>query len=423
MAAAPGSAESATLRAIGRRVLPLPFLLGLVSILDRTNISYAALEMNADLGFSATVYGLGAGILFLGYFLFEVPSNLALQRFGARRWLARIAVSWGVIAAAMALVHDETVFYLLRFLLGVAEAGLFPGVVLYLTYWFPARHRARATGWFMRSVPVASILGGPLSGWLDGVFGLSGWQFLFVVQGLPAVALGVVLWRLLPGTPAEARWLTAAQRAWLSTELAADAATAAPGHRLTDALRTGRVWAFTAAYFCYAIGEYGLIFFLPQIVRRMHFTDTEVGFVGAVPFLVGAAAMVLVARSSDRTGERRWHFAGSMLVMAAGLLGAALSMSVPPVALGFLVLVGVGAFGALGTFWPAPTALLTGTAAAAGIAVVNSIGNIAGFAGPYAMGYLVDRTGGFLTGLVMLAVFAAGGAAVYLAAARPGRRA
>jgi len=414
---------NATIRKITWRIMPLPFVLGLVSIIDRTNISYAALEMNKDLGFSTTVYGLGAGILFLGYFLFEVPSNLLLERIGARRWLARIAVTWGIIAAAMALVHNETVFYILRFLLGVAEAGLFPGVVLYLTYWFPARYRARATGLFMLSVPIASVIGAPMSGWLvglDDVLGMSGWQFMFVVQGVPAILLGVLLWRLLIDRPADASWLEPAERDWLNGELAAEADRAAPSHRMSTGLRSGKVWAFTAVYFCYAIGQYGLIFFLPQIIKRMDFTNTQVGFIGTLPYIVGAIAMVVITRSSDRTGERRWHFAGSMLVASAGLVGAALTMSVPVVALMFLVIVGIGAFGALGTFWPLPTTMLTGTAAAAGIAVINSVGNTGGFVGPYAVGYLTDHLGGFLPGLLLLAAFAAAGGVTYVLISRRG---
>lgn len=412
----------AVIRKITRRVLPLPFALGLVSIVDRTNVSYAALEMNKDLGFSSAVYGLGAGVLFFGYFLFEVPGNLMLERFGARRWLARIAVTWGVIAAAMALVRDETVFYLLRFLLGAAEAGLFPGVVLYLTYWFPLRYRARATGLFMLCIPCASIIGAPLSGWLvgqDGVLGMSGWQFLFLIQGAPAIVLGLLLWGLLTDRPEDAPWLDPADRDRLTAELHAEAGRTDSAQRLSAGLRSGRVWAFTAVYFCFAIAQYGLIFFLPQILKKMDFSNTQVGFVGAVPYLAGAIAMVLISRDSDRTGERRWHYAASMLVMAAGLAGTALTLANPALALVCLAVVGIGAYGSLGTFWPLPTTLLAGTAAAAGIAVINSVGNIGGFVGPYAVGYLSDHTGGFAPGLIVLAVFAAVGAVVFLLASRP----
>ena len=402
------------MRRILIRVMPLPVLLGLICIIDRTNIAYASLQMNEDLGLSATAYGFGAGILFFGYFLLEVPSNLALRRFGAGRWLARIAITWGIVSGATAFVWDEASFFVLRFLLGVAEAGLFPGVVLYLTYWFPRQYRGRAMALFMACIPISSIVGGPVSGLLltaDGFLGLRGWQLIFLVEALPAVVLGLLAAWFLLDSPDRARWLSDAERRWLVAQLQREEGEAAPSRHDTigAALRNRYVWLFTIMYFCFACNSYGVSFFLPRIAAGFQLTEVQVGLVSAVPYAVGLVAMLWVGRRSDRTGERRLHFAVPMVIGGLGLLGTGLALSVPILALLFASIAVAGLMSALGTFWPRPTALLSGTVAVAGIALINSFGNIGGFVGPYVFGFLTDLSGGgytlpllFLTALALL---------------------
>ena len=398
-------------RKISLHVLWLPFLLGAVSIIDRTNLSYAALRMNAEFGFTATMYGLGAGILFLGYFLFEVPSNMLLRKLGSRTWLARIGLTWGILSAANAVISNEATFYVIRFLLGVAEAGLFPGVLLYLTFWFPAKGKARANALFMTAVPVASIIAAPISGWLvgyDQIWGVKGWQFMFIFWAAPAVILGVLLLILLPNGPEEVKWMTNDEKTWLNGQLESEAKSNVEEkrHSFGDAFRDRNTWVFSLIYFCYAVGQYGMIFFLPQILARFDYAPAQIGLIAALPYVAGLIAMILVARHSDKTGERRWHFAVPMFIAGLGLLAAGLSVSIPLLAIILLIITGGAIFSSLGNFWSRPSAMFSGAAAAAGLALINSLGNIGGFVGPYVMGFLQDLSGTNVTGLFFMSALA-----------------
>ena len=422
---APAAGEEVGRRALARtrrRLIPFLFVLYIVSYLDRINVGFAALQMNAALHFGARVFGLGAGIFFAGYVLFEVPSNLALERFGARRWIARIMISWGLVSAAMMFVQGTASFYALRFLLGVAEAGFFPGIILYLTYWFPAAERARAIAQFMTATAIAGVIGGPVSGallTLDGRGGLAGWQWLFLIEGLPAVALGFVVLRYLTDRPEEAHWLPEDERAWLSARMQEERAQRARSpHQLTlrSVFASGAVWHFALLYFTIVIGFYGIAFWLPQIVRSMSgLTDFQVGLVSAIPYVAAALSMVQLAAHSDRTGERRWHVAVPALVGVAGFLLAA-NVHSPLLGLLALCLAGIGIWGTLGAFWAMPTAFLHGAAAAAGIALINSIGNVGGFVGPYALGWMREATGDFKSGILLLAAGLAGAAVLGITA-------
>jgi ACS family tartrate transporter-like MFS transporter len=402
-------------RKAARRLLPLLVLLYLVNYLDRVNVGFAALTMNADLGLSSAAYGLGAGLFFIGYFVFEVPSNIALHKVGARLWIARIMVTWGLVASATAFVQGELSFYVVRVLLGIAEAGFFPGVLLYLTYWFPRPERARIVALTFLAVPLSSVLGSPLSTLLiqhgEGLLGFdAGWRSMFFLEGLPAVVLGVVVLVLLPDRPTKARWLTPAEGAALEAHLAAEEAEVVGREVPTrQALTDPRVLALSLVYFGIVFGLYVLAFFLPQVVSGFQeqfgttFSLLEVGLVTAVPYVFAAVAMVLWARHSDRTGEREWHVAVPVFVGAAGI-AAALYTDSPLAVMACITVCAVGVFAAIPVFWTLPTRLLTGVGAAAGIALVNSFGNLAGFAAPYVTGWLEDLTGSFRTGMWVVAV-------------------
>jgi ACS family tartrate transporter-like MFS transporter len=389
------------------RAAPLLMACYFVAFLDRVNVGFAALTMNKDLGFDSVIFGFGAGIFFIGYFIFEVPSNLILEKVGARMWIARIMLSWGIVSAATAFVWNDTSFYVCRFLLGAAEAGFFPGVVLYLTFWFPAEHRAKMIGLFMAAVPVSGIIGSPLSGWLlglEGTLGLRGWQWLFILEGMPSIVLSIVVWFCLTDRPSGASWLTAAERDWLETTLARERShrEAARKYRLGEALMNSRVLLLGVLYLGLVTGLYGVTFWLPQIVNGFGgLSSVEVGFVTAVPTLAAAVAMVIWTRHSDRTRERPWHVA---LPAFAGCLGLAASafVSEPVLSTTALSIVLVGIYAAIATSWTLPTAFLRGTAAAGGIALINSIGNLGGFAGPYFMGWIKRATGDYALGLLFL---------------------
>jgi ACS family tartrate transporter-like MFS transporter len=405
---------------VRRRLIPFLFLLYVVAYLDRVNVGFAALDMNRDLGFSAAVYGLGSGIFFVSYTLLEVPSNLMLARVGAAAWIARIMLTWGLVSATTAFVQDARSFYVLRFLLGAAEAGFFPGIIYYLTQWFPARERARAVALFMTGTAIAGVIGGPLSSallLLDGAWGLRGWQWLFLVEAMPAIALAPVVWRRLDAGPAEAAWLPDDERRWLATTLAAERAAAPAGHGdLGAALASGRLWALAAIYFSVVLAIYGVSLWLPQMLQAMGGTSAAlVALVSAVPYVAAAAAMVAVGARSDRTGERRWHVAGPALAGATGFVLAALAPGSFALSLAALSLAAMGVWGTLGPFWALPTAFLTGRAAAGGVALVNSVANIGGFVGPTVMGYMREVTGSFAAGLWLLAGALAAGAAIALA--------
>ncbi len=399
--------EQKTIARVTARLVPFLILCYFVAYLDRVNVGFAALAMNRDLGISQTAYGLGAGIFFLSYFVFEVPSNLMLEKFGARRWIARIMISWGILSGLMATVQGEYSFYIVRFLLGIAEAGFFPGIIFYLTLWFPAQYRARIVGYFMAAIPLSSVLGAPLSGallGLDGVAGLHGWQWLFVVEAVPAVLLAGVVLFYLTDRPADATWLPADGRAWLATRLTQEQQQrqAAQHFTVAQALLNPRVLALSLVYFGAVACNYGIGFFLPQIVKGFGLTNLQTGFVTAIPYIVGTISIVYWGRHSDRTGERKGHAAFALFVAAASILAASF-LADPTLKMIAFTVSAFGVFGCLPVFWTLPTSFLSGAAAAGGIAIINSIGNLSGFAGPYAMGYIKDATGGYEGGLQLLA--------------------
>jgi len=396
-------------RKVAWRLAPLLMVCYFVAFLDRVNVGFAALTMNADLGFDSAIFGFGAGIFFIGYFIFEVPSNLVLERLGARLWIARIMFTWGLVSAAMALVWNEPSFYIGRFLLGAAEAGFFPGVVLYLTYWFPAEHRAKMIGLFMAAVPISGVIGSPLSGWLlglEGTLGLHGWQWLFILEGLPSMMLSMVVWLYLTDQPSKAGWLTASERAWLETTLERERAhrDSVRRYRLGEALTNGRVLALSVLYLGLVTGLYGVTFWLPQIVKGFGgLSNLEVGFIAALPTLAAAIAMVAWTRHSDRTRERPWHVALPAFVGCLGLIASA-TVSNPILSTMALSVALIGIYAAIATSWTLPTAFLTGTAAAGGLALINSIGNLGGFAGPYFMGWIKTTTGEYSLALLIIGI-------------------
>ena len=396
------------------------FALYVVAYLDRVNVGFAALAMNRDLGFTATVYGLGAGLFFVSYTAFEIPSNLLLVRVGVRYWIARIMISWGIASAAMMFVSGAWSFYALRFVLGAAEAGFFPGLLLYLTQWFPAAERARAVALFMTATALSGVIGAPMSGALlalDGWLGLAGWQWLFLLEGLPAIAFGVAVPFVLPDSPAEARWLTAAERQWMAERVVAEhaQATSAVHSHFGRALREPRLWQLAALYFVIVVSLYSVSFWLPQILQALSGAGAvQVALVSAVPYLAASIAMVIVGISSDRTRERRWHIALSAVAGSIGLAAAGVTAS-PIVGLAMLSLAAAGIWSTLGPFWTLPPEFLRGMAAAGGIALINSVGNIGGFLGPYLMGFVKDQTGRFAAGLYVLAGTLVVGAGIALA--------
>jgi ACS family tartrate transporter-like MFS transporter len=398
-----------TIRKVSLRLLPFLFVLFICNYLDRTNVAIAALQMNRDLRFSASAYGLGAGIFFIGYALFEVPSNLLLARVGARRWIARIMISWGVIATAMMFVRSPLQFYALRFLLGIAEAGFFPGIVYYLSEWFPVVHRARALARFMTAVPICGAIGNPLSAWLlrlDGSRGLAGWQWLFLLEGIPSVVLGFTVLGLLDDKPANAGWLSAEQRKWLAASLQQEHGSSTQDHSPLQALMHPVVWLASLLYFLAMTTHYGYLFWAPTIVRdALHVSDMTTGLITGGIAGLAAIAMLAVGASSDRRKERSVHAAACIILAGVGCASAAL-LPHPVARVAGLALVPIGIYGFLAPFWCLPSTLLRGAAAAAGIAFINSLGNTGGFVGPYVLGVLKDSTGspnGALVGLALLA--------------------
>lgn len=418
-------------RKVAWRLVPFLFLCYVVAYLDRVNVGFAKLQLDDELWFSDTVYGLGAGVFFLGYILFEVPSNMILHRVGARRWIARIMVSWGLVAAAMALANSPLTFYLLRFLLGVAEAGFIPGILLYLTYWFPAERRGRIVALFLTAIPVATIFGGPLSGWImetmAGVGDLRGWQWLFVLEAIPAVLLGFVVLRRLDDDVAAARWLTDDEKAVITAGVAGSVRSGAHSS-VRATLRSGKVWLLGAIYFGVALGIYTVSFWLPSILSDSGVeSPLAVGLLSAVPYLVAVVAMVAVAAHGDRTGERRWHTAVPCALGGLALILTALSLGNTVLALLSLTLAAASISSAQAAFWSLPSALLAGAGAAAGIALVNSVGNISGAVSTSLVGWLSEVTGSPASTLYAFgAVMVVGAALVLLLPARlvndPARR-
>ena len=406
-----------TLRRVTWRLIPFMMLLYFIAFLDRVNVGFAALTMNRDIGLTDKIYGM-TGAFFLGYFLFEVPSNLLLDRYGARRWISRIMISWGLVSAAMALACGTVSYLSLRVALGVAEAGFFPGMILYLTYWFPAATRARMTALFVAAIPISSVLGLPISGQImrmEGIWGLHGWQWLFILEGLPAVLIGAVVPFLLTDRPANARWLKDQQKRWLQETLDAESH-AKPHMPLLKALVHPSILALSAVYFCLMIGLYVLSFWMPKVMKAAgDLSDTQVSLLGVVPYAAGAMTMFFWGRHSDASGEHEWHSAFAMAAAAVGLAMIAFwTKNLVGATIGFS-LVSVGVFCAMSTFWPLPSARLRGTAAAGGIAVVNSVGNLGGFVGPAIIGEIQRSRLGFAGGFWATAGFLVLGAVLVIA--------
>ena len=408
--------EIRTIAKVSRRLVPFLIICYFVAYLDRVNVGFAALTMNQDLGLSQTAFGFGAGIFFIAYFIFEVPSNLLLERFGARKWIARIMLSWGILSGAMAFIPaiaratglgSEYSFYLLRVLLGVAEAGFFPGIIFYLTLWFPAEYRARIVGYFMAAIPLSTVIGAPISGallYLHGGLGLAGWQWLFIIESVPAIILSGVVFFYLTDRPADASWLAPDERAWLTERLALEQRQrqAVHDYSVMQALLNPRVLGLSLVYFGAVATNYGLSFFLPQIVKAFGLTTFLTTLVSAAPYAVGLIGMVWWGRRSDRVVERRFHTAFPLFIAAAGIAVSTM-FDDPTLKMISLCVAGFGIFANLPVFWTLPTAFLSGAAAACGIAVINSVGNLAGFAGPFAMGWIKDHTGSYTGGLLLLA--------------------
>jgi len=399
--------EKRTLRKVSWRIVPFIMLLYFIAYIDRVNIGFAALTMKTDLGFTASILGFGAGIFFWGYFLFEVPSNIVLHKVGARIWIARVMVTWAIISAAMAFVTGPTSFYIIRFLLGAAEAGFFPGIILYLSYWFPARHRAGVVAFFMAAAPLSTALGSPLSAALlemDGVMGLHGWQWLFILEAVPALILGVVVFFYMTDKPEKAKWLKDDERNWLVDVMNAETASRATmaKHGIISGLANPRVIALSLIYFGTSAGLYTLGIWAPQIIKQLGVSSMTVGLLNAIPPIVSVIAMVLWSRHSDRTGERTWHVVLACVAAAVGLIVAAMANSVVGL-IASLTLVNIGISCAKPPLWTMPTMFLSGAAAATGIATINSIGNLGGFAGPVVIGWLKESTGSYAGGLYFVA--------------------
>ena len=418
--------EEALFSKITRRLIPFMFLLYIVSYLDRINVGFAALRLNEALKFDPAVFGLGAGVFFIGYFVFEVPSNLIMERVGARIWMARILVTWGIISSAMMFLNGRLMFYLLRFLLGVAEAGFFPGMILYFTYWFPKSYRARVISALFIAVPGSNALASIISGAIlemDGLLGLAGWQWMFILEAIPAVLLAFAVLVLMTDRPARATWLAPEERQWLETRLQEERRRiGSAGHlSLAQALTDRRVLGLSAIYFAIVTATYGITFFLPQIVKGIGLSNVMTGLVTAIPYTIGTIGMLLWGASSDRRDERRWHFCVACFLAAVGLVGAGLFGS-SFLALSFMSVATVGLYGSKPAFWPLPSLFLTGTAAAGGIALVNSIGNLGGYVGPFIVGWIKDSTGSFEAGLYFLAACALLSAIIAYVAVQPTTR-
>ncbi|MFB0492132.1 ACS family tartrate transporter-like MFS transporter [Methylobacterium sp. OAE515] len=418
--------ERRTIAKVSWRLLPLIVLIYFVAYMDRTNVGFASFGLNREFGFSATVYGWAAGIFFLGYVIFEVPSNVLLERAGARLWIARIMVTWGLVAGSMAFITGPVSFLTLRFLLGVAEAGFFPGMILYFTYWFPQRYRARVVAALFLAVPGSNALTAVISGailQLDGTWGLHGWQWLFILEAVPSILLAFAVLALMTDRPAQATWLNAEDRAWLAETLAAERAGTLRTHghfTLRQVLTDRRVLALGAIYFNIGTATYGITFFLPPILKSLHLTDWETGVATAVPYVVGTVGMIAWSWSSDRRDERRWHFVIAALVAALGLIASG-PMLGSLWALTAMSVATIGLYGSKPAFWAMPGEFLSGPAAAGGIALINAIGNLGGFVGPYVLGWLKDYTGTYEAGLYFLAACAVASGAITWVAVRPGR--
>jgi MFS transporter, ACS family, tartrate transporter len=402
-----------------RRLLPYLFFLYIIAFLDRVNVGYAKLEMAGDLGFSDSVYGFGAGIFFFGYFLLEVPGSLIVERWSARKWIARIMITWGLLAVLMGFIQTTTHFYVIRFLLGAAEAGFFPGVIVYLSHWFRYEDRAKAVALFMSAIPVSNIVGAPISGLLLDIdwLGLEGWRWLFILEGIPAIIFGIVTVYFLTDRPHQAKWLPEVEREWIVGELERERATKEATRRygILEAIRDPKVVLLTCVYFMIVTGGYGLIFWLPTFVKQASgASNLQVTLLTAATYMVGFVGMILTGWSSDRTGERRWHTAVPMFIGGVAFLAAIAVQDHIVVAMVMFSIASYGFHAYLPPFWSLPTTFLTGSAAAATVGFVNSVGNLGGFLGPYLLGYIAERTGSSLSGGYLLSALAFGACALVL---------
>jgi MFS transporter, ACS family, tartrate transporter len=403
--------ENKTVKKIQWRILPFIILLYFIAMLDRTNLSYVSTHMSKDLGLTSAQFGLVAGIFFIGYFLFEVPSNILMQKFGARKWIARILITWGIVAACTSFVQNETHLYILRFILGVMEAGFFPGIILYLTYWFRAKDRAKVTSTFMLGLPLAYIFGAPVSGLiLDHIhwMGISSWRWMFFLEGIPAVLLGIVTLFLLLDKPDEAKWLSDKEKAWIKNELEKEKQAINKNSKYNKstakAIFGPMIWLLAVIYFSKTLAIYGVGFFAPQIINSFTegLSSTTVGLITAIPYIFASICMILWGRHSDKTNERRWHIAIPIGITALALIAFGFTKN-PILIIALLCIINGATFSLYGPFWTLPSLFLTGTSAAAGIAAVNSIANLGGFVGPYVLGAVNDATGSVYGGLVVIA--------------------
>jgi ACS family tartrate transporter-like MFS transporter len=419
--------EASTIRRVSWRLMPLLLAAYIICYIDRVNVGFAALQMNKAVGIDPKTYGLGAGIFFIGYFILEVPSNLALQRFGARTWIARIMITWGVVSAAFALIGGPTSFLVLRFLLGAAEAGFFPGVILFITYWYPAHYRAIIVGIFMVAIPVAGLIGSPISGailYMDGILGLGGWQWIFILEALPAVLLGVVTFVWLTDRPDSASWLTAEQRQWLNTTLESERRRASRiSHPSVWRVMSNKYVLIMALVYSGAAGaSSSLALFMPQLVKSFGLTNWQTGLVNAVPFGISAIWMILWGLNSDRTGERVWHNALPLAWMVAAMVAAFFAIGNLWAMVPLLTLIAAGTYASKGPFWALSSEWIGATSAAAGLAQINALGNLSGFAFNYLMGYIQAETGSYPLAMMPIALTAAVGTVCVLVIGRDQQR-
>jgi len=405
---APSAFEDLTYKKVAWRIMPLLMICYIVAYLDRVNVGFAKLQMLSDLGFSEAVYGFGAGIFFFGYFIFEVPSNIILHRVGARVWIARIMVTWAVVSGACMFVSTPTSFYVMRFLLGLAEAGFFPGIILYLTYWFPSARRSKIVSIFMAAIPLAGLIGGPLSGWVmesvAGVSGLKGWQWMFVLEAIPAVVLAIVVFFYLDDSIKSAKWLSAEEKNLLADKIAEDQREKIDHGSFGAVIKDGRLWLAVVVYFCIVMGQYSLTFYLPTLIKTAGIKGIlNIGLFTAIPYGTAVVSMIWFGLRSDKKRERRWHLVIPMYMGVVGLVGSALAGTTnTEIAVAFLTLAAAGVLSATPLFWALPTSFLAGASAAAGIAAINSVGNLSGFVAPFLIGAIKDATGSSNIGLYVI---------------------